>query len=146
MELLQPHFPNSAGGRVIYFLRIAKSGDDSYVAKVNDRIKKYAEIIARCRPESSWIDEGCYKFFTTIGDSGHRELCQLLQRNGIRGRYVEWLEAVENGNESWAEEKESLSEISFDCDPIEEEEASRWRFKLAKEFLEEEMISQLDFN
>lgn len=140
MDLLLPHFPNSVGGRVISFLRIAKSGDTSFVVRVTNQNKKYGEIIARCGMGRNLVD-GSYVFITTIEHSGHMELCRLLRRNGIKGNYLEWLKAVENGDESLAEEKKELSLISFDCDTIEEKEASGWKLELGEKFVEAEISS-----
>lgn len=138
MKLLKPRFPHSVGGRSISFLRIVMRPNGSLVVKVTDRIRKEGEAIASCTVEEKLVDE-CYQFITMVEDTGHRELCCLLRENGIRGTYREWLEAVENGDESQTGDKRHLSGICFECDLIDGDEAAGWKFKLREEFAETEI-------
>lgn len=126
MEVFQPRFPISVGGRYISFLRIGKAEDISFVMKITNQNKKHGEIIAECRLERDLVD-GSYEFITTTEHAGHIDLCRLLQKKGVSGRYAEWLYAVENGDETSAKEKESLSEISFECLFI--GKVSDWKFE-----------------
>ena len=129
MNLLQPKFPNSAGGRYISFLRVITDSKSSFVVKVTNQSRKEGELMAECTVEKKFPG-GDYMFNTYPEDIGHRALCRLLCSKGVRGNYVEWLEAVEDNDESLAEEKRGHSVICFLCVPVGEKEASEWKFKV----------------
>ncbi|MFX0141396.1 MAG: hypothetical protein ACFFDN_47600 [Candidatus Hodarchaeota archaeon] len=140
MKLFQPRFPYSVGGRPISFLRVVKQDNgNGLVIKITDQDKKQGSAIARCAVVKNLMKD-CYQFYTSVSDAGHKELCSLLCANGIKGRYREWLEAVERGNKEVTEEMKVYSEICFDCDPIEGDEASGWKFRLADEFVDKEIV------
>jgi len=56
-----------------------------------------------------------------------------MYENGVHGRYSEWLRAVNAGDEQRARDKERYSAIGFECDLINEEEASTWKIKAREE-------------
>jgi hypothetical protein len=124
MILLQPRFPYQKGGNHISFLKIIKDGESSLVLKVLNERKRKSEAIAICNVGIS--KNGSLMFITTPDDEGHEEFCRLLCRNGIKGNYREWLKAVDEGDEDRAENNKSLAVISFECDPIDKEEAAKW--------------------
>lgn len=127
MDLLQPKFPNSTGGRNISFLRIITNGEDSLVLNVTSHLRKESEAIAECTVEEKFFN-GEYSFTTCPADGGHRELCRLLCKRGVRGLYLTLLGAIENDNKSLAEAEERNSIICFPCISLGEEEASEWKF------------------
>lgn len=132
-KLLQPRFPNSVGGRLITFLRIVQKPSGSFVIRVIDPYKKYGEVVAKCKVDER--QDGSYLFATSVHDAGHKDLCCLLRTQGIRGRYIAWLEAVESGD-SMTWEKERDSGISFECDLIEEGDKLGWKVKPDERFTE----------
>ncbi len=126
MDLLQPKFPNSAGGRYISFLRIITNGEDSFVLNVTSHLRKEGEGIAVCAVTEQFL-KGEYSFITRPGDAGHRELCGLLCKRGVRGNYLTWLGDIENDNKPLDEAEEMNSVIRFPCISLGEEEASKWK-------------------
>jgi hypothetical protein len=52
--------------------------------------------------------------------------------------FREWLKAVDEGDEDRAENNKSLAVISFECDPIDEEEAAKWTAEVRKLLVETE--------
>jgi len=126
MQLLQPRFPNSTGGRNISFLKIITNGEDSLVFEVTNHLRKEGKGIAECKVEEKFFD-GNYIFTTCPQDAGHKELCKLLCKRGVRGIYLTWRVAIENDNKSLAEAEERNSIICFPCISLGEEEASKWK-------------------
>ena len=127
--LLQPRFPHSVGGNPIQFLRVVKDGDDCFVVKVINLFQRKGEVIAECTVAEKFSGEEY--LFTTIPENwGHMELCLLLRKRGMGGKYKEWLRAKENGDEQMEEDNRMLAVICFACDPIEREEAKSWLSKL----------------
>ncbi len=127
MDLFQPIFPNSTGGRNISFLRIITNGEDSLVLNVTSHLRKEGKTIAECTVEDKF-SRGEYSFTARPGDAGHRGLCRLLCKKGVRGNYLTWLGAIENDNKPLAEAEEMNSVIRFPCISLGEKEASRWKF------------------
>ncbi len=127
MDLLQPKFPNSTGGRYISFLRIITNGEDSLVLNVTNHLRKESEAISECTVTKN-VFQGEYSFTTRAGDGGHKELCRLLCKRGVRGNYLTWLGAIENDNKPLAEAEEMNSVIRFPCISLGEKEASKWKF------------------
>lgn len=127
MDILQPQFPGSAGGRNISFLRIITNGEDSFVLNVTSHLRKEGEGIAVCAVTKKFL-QGEYSFTTRPGDAGHGELCRLLCKRGVRGNYLTWLGAIENENKPLAEAEEMNSVIRFPCISLGEKEASKWKF------------------
>ncbi|MFC2166882.1 hypothetical protein ACFLQZ_02845 [Acidobacteriota bacterium] len=124
MQIFQPKYPSSVGGKPISFLRIVRSGEICAVAKIIDHLEKIAEVIAKCTITRNFV--GTYFFKTEPGEAGHEDLCILLERQGLKGKYRDWLRAVEAGLDQLAEQKSSLAVIAFECDLIDENEASSW--------------------
>ena len=127
MDILQPQFPGSAGGRNISFLRIITNGEDSFVLNVTSHLRKEGEGIAVCAVTEKFL-QGEYSFTARPGDAGHTELCRLLCKRGVRGNYLTWLGAIENDNKPLAEAEEMNSVIRFPCISLGEKEASKWKF------------------
>ena len=73
MDLFQPKFPNSTGGRNISFLRIITNGEDSLVLNVTNYLRKEGKTIAECTVEDKFL-KGEYSFTTRPRDAGHTEL------------------------------------------------------------------------
>lgn len=124
MEIFKARFPRSVGGNPIPFLRVVRINEICAVAKITDHLKKTLEVIAACTITRNI--EGIYTFKTGPGDAGHRDLCNLLDGQGLKGRYRDWLRAVEAGHDQFAEENSSLAVIAFECDLIDEKETSAW--------------------
>ena len=122
MQIFQPRFPNSKGS--IRFLRVVRVKEISAVAKVTHYQKKELKVIAECTIEPDV--KGNQVFVTAPGDAGHLDLCKLLFRKNIKGRYLPWLWAVDNGDEEQEKENRSNAIISFELDLIDEDEASTW--------------------
>ncbi|TET73856.1 MAG: hypothetical protein E3J56_03455 [Candidatus Aminicenantes bacterium] len=135
-KLLQPRFPNSVGGRLITFLRVVQKPSGSFVMRVVDPYKKTGKVVAKCTVDER--QDGSYFFETTTQDVGHKDLCCLLRTQGIRGRYMAWLEAVES-EEPMTWEKERDSGIVFECNLIEEGEEFGWKVKMDERFMEMEI-------
>ena len=124
MQIFQPKYPRTVGGRPIRFLRVVRANGICALAKITDHLKKIGEVVAACKITRNF--EGTYTFKTAPGDAGHQDLCYLLEGQGLKGKYQEWLRAIEAGHDQFAEENSSLAVIAFECDVIDEEEASAW--------------------
>jgi len=128
MDILQPKFPGSKGGRNISFLRIITDGEDSSVVlNVPSHLRREGEAIAVCAVTKKFF-QGEYFFTTRPEDGGHEDLCRLLCKRGVRGNYLTWLGAIENDNKPLAEAEEMNSVIRFPCISLGEKEASKWKF------------------
>lgn len=127
MNLLQPRFPHSVGGNPIRFLRIIRENGYGMVANITNRLKKELDVVAECKIGNG--HQGIYFFKTEPGDLGHRNLCALLIRKGVGGKFRDWLIAVDAGNDGLAAELSFKAVIGFECDPIEGYEASGWTIK-----------------
>lgn len=138
MKLFQPRFPDSVGGKAISFLRVIQSEEGNFVAQVTDRDRKEGKIIAVCTIKEEPSGD-CYSFNTAVGYVGHRELCHLMHENGVKGKYREWLLAVEKDYEALAKETEWAASICFPCDLVEDKDAKGWKFKMEKKVVEKEI-------
>ena len=106
--LYTAHYPKS---RVrIPMLRVLYWNDKCWVVEVTKLSKNEGRIIAECD-----INEGTYgPYFTTATEHrGHLALCHFLLRMGIGGRYKDYLNAVNQRNDTEAEEWSSTSMIRF---------------------------------
>jgi hypothetical protein len=112
------------------------------VVRVTSSYNKRAKFVAICDVETILPGER-YRFVTVPGYTGHEDLCRLMYENGIHGSYSEWLRAIEAGDEHRAEDKERNSTICFECDAINEEEASAWTIK-EREKTDDEIIADLE--
>ena len=124
MQIFQPKYPRSVGGNPIRFLRVVRVNDICAVAKIIDHREKTGEVISACSITRTF--EGTYSFKTEPGCVGHEDLCILLKRQGLKGKYIDWLEAVEAGLDQAAERRRPFAVIAFECDLIDEKEASAW--------------------
>lgn len=124
MDTFQPRYPLKRGGNPIRFFRVVRVNEVCAIAKITDYEKKQGEVIAVCKIYQDYA--GAYSFKILPSDAGHYDLCRLLRDNGIKGTYREWLYAKEAGHDQLAEEKSRFAEIGFECDLIDEAEASGW--------------------
>jgi hypothetical protein len=110
--LLHPHFPEKAERRIIPLIRVLKIPEMCWVVEVTDLFNKKGQAVAECK-----VFKGDYGLFfvTRYGDYGHLELCRILKKMGIKGKYLMWLEAVDRNLEKEEEELRGLSDILFGC-------------------------------
>ena len=106
-------------GERIPMLRVLGSRRGVCVVQITKFSAKEGKMIAECD-----FRDGAYgPFFTTTPEHfGHGDLCRLLLRNGVGGRYKKWLKAVDEGNEALAEEYRDMAYIRFSLELTAEKE------------------------
>lgn len=107
-DLFTVHYPKS--GVKIPMLRVLVLNDDCRVVEATNLSKNEGRIIAEC--EFNVRPYGSY-FTANTWHQGHLVLCRFLWRIGIGGRYKDYLNAVNQGNDTEAEEWSSTSMIRF---------------------------------
>jgi hypothetical protein len=132
-ELFQPHFPVHIGGYPIKSLRVTKTDAGCFVVEVTDSMRKKGAIIAACKIEEDSQSSG-YFFTTGHEDAGYKELCLLLKRKGVRGKYLECLDAIMCGVADLDEDMKKFSSICFDCKLL-DGEAPYWKIDADESFI-----------
>jgi hypothetical protein len=134
-DLYTAHYPKS---RVrIPMLRVLGWNDDCRIVEVTNLSKNEGRIIAECD-----FNEGAYGpyFTTTTEHRGHLALCRFLLRMGIGGRYKDYLNAVNQNNNTEAEEWSSTSMIRFSLE-LTGDKKDNWTISTT---LEEENTEETD--
>jgi hypothetical protein len=142
--LYQPYFyPGPGVGSPMYFLRIAKEGDQGYVVKLTDRYWKTGRIIADCEI----VDyANYYQFICTSNHWGFVDVCRLFRDRNVTGDYLDYLRIYEELGKESAETVSSNSNISFQCAPVDEIITKLWKIhgpKTQKERKEAEELEKL---
>ena len=129
--MFRPNFPSSVSGNPILFLMVIRINGICAVTKVTHHQRQELKVISGCR--IAYDLRGRQIFITSPGDVGHLTLCKLLYSKGIKGGYLSWLFAVEDGNDEKAKENISLATISFELFLLGEKSASEWTLKLGED-------------
>jgi len=137
-DLYTAHYPKS--GVRIPMLRVLGWNNNCWVVEVTNLSKNEGKIIAKC---DFRIGEYGPYFTTTTEHRGHLALCRFLWRMGIGGRYKDYLNAVNQKNNTEAEEWSSTSMIRFSLE-LTGDKKDNWTISttLEKENTEETSIEK----